>query len=88
MSTLSPTKTHRDVPRSTPPGRKEAGAGDTPLRPEFRPHSLMLADQPAEAESGGSHVIEEAENDAENHLCDPQDDRHLHFVGVQERELV
>lgn len=35
-----------------------------------------------------SHVIEEAENNTKSHLNDPQDDWHLHLIGVQKCEFV
>ena len=34
------------------------------------------------------HVIEDAENDTKHHLPYPQNDRHLHLVGVGEEQLV
>ena len=35
-----------------------------------------------------SHVIEDAQKDTEEHLSNPQDDGHLHLVGVGEHQLV
>lgn len=34
------------------------------------------------------HVVEETEYHTENHVHNPYDNRHLHFVGVQESQLV
>ena len=33
-------------------------------------------------------MVEEAENDSEQHVDDSQDHRHLHLEGVQEGQLV
>ena len=35
-----------------------------------------------------SQVVEDAEDHPEAELADPQDHRHLHLVGVEEREAV
>lgn len=34
------------------------------------------------------HVVEETEYHSKNHVHNPYDNRHLHFVGVQESQLV
>ena len=39
-------------------------------------------------ERGGSQVVEQAEDDSEQHVDDSQDHRHLHLEGVQEGQLV
>ena len=36
----------------------------------------------------GSHVVEDTQNDTEQHLSYAQDDGHLHLVGVGEDQLV
>lgn len=37
---------------------------------------------------GDSHVVEDAQQDAEAHVHDAQHHRHLHLEGVEEVEVV